>query len=225
MLVVRGSGETVEADRALTARIRTHAASERDPAIRVWRPPRQVAFGRRDLGADGYDRANRIARQRGYAATDRFVGGRAVAYHGSTVAFARAEPIDDPREGLQRRYDRVGDAIQDALVAVGIDPRPGEPEDAFCPGSHSLSARGGKVAGIAQRVTGDAALVAGIVVPRDRWPLAEILEDVYDALAVPFDPQTVGSVAAAGGDPDPDALVDAIEEALVGQREAVVREV
>jgi octanoyl-[GcvH]:protein N-octanoyltransferase len=226
MRVVRGNAETIEADRALTGALRQFAAEQREPAVRVWQPQRQVAFGRRDAGAPGFDRARRIAREQGYAPVGRSVGGRAVAYHGSTVAFARAEPIEDPREGLQERYDRATEAVASALEAVGLeDVATGEPEDSFCPGSHSLSADGGKVVGLAQRVTGDAALVAGVAIPQDRWPIAEVLEAVYDALDVPFDPHTVGSVASAGGVGDPDALADAIEDALVGEADPEIERV
>jgi len=42
-----------------------------------------------------------------------------------------------------------------------------------------------------------------------------VLDPVYDALGVAFDPETVGSVAAAGGESDPDAVVAAVEAALV----------
>lgn len=225
MHVLRGRGDTIETDRRLTEELRRHAAEESEPAVRVWRPHPQVAFGRRDVGAGGYDRARRIARERGYAPVGRSVGGRAVAYQGTTVAFARAEPVEDPRTGLQRRYDRATAELESALECVGVEPVREEPRDAFCPGSHSLSAGGGKVVGIAQRVTTDAALVAGVAIPRDRWPVAEVLEGVYDALGVSFAPSSVGSVRDAGGDPDPGALVDAVESALVGSREPTVERV
>lgn len=226
MRVVRGRGDTIEADRAVTAGLREHAAEHGEPAVRVWRPEPQVAFGRRDVDATGYDRARRVAREQGYSPVGRSVGGRAVAYHGSTVAFARAEPVEDPREGLQERYERVTGAIEDALETVGVGTvSTDEPDDAFCPGSHSLAADGRKVVGVAQRVTVESALVAGIAIPRDHWPIAEVLEAVYDALSVPLDPHSVGSVAAAGGDGDPDALVEAIEDALVGEHEPDVERV
>lgn len=226
MRVVRGSGETIEADRAVTADLREYAAEHEEPAVRVWRPDPQVAFGRRDVGAPQYDRARRLAREQGYAPVGRSVGGRAVAYHGSTVAFARAEPVDDPREGLQERYERVTEALEGALETVGVDGlATEEPADAFCPGSHSLAAEDAKLVGVAQRVTIDSALVAGVAIPRDRWPIAEVLDGVYEALGVPFDPHTVGSVDAVGGDGDPDALVDAIEDALVGDRDAEIEHV
>lgn len=225
MLVLRGRGETIDAERRLVEECRRHAAEEREPAARVWRPHRQVAFGRRDVRAEGYDRARQLARDRGYQPVGRSVGGRAVAFHGTTVAFAWAEPTDDPRRAIPERYGRATGALESALQAVGVDPVREEPTDSFCPGSHSLSAEGGKLVGIAQRVTGDVALVGGVAIPRDRRPIAAVLDPVYDALGVGFDPSSVGSVRDAGGDPDPDALADAIQTELVGEHDARVRQV
>ncbi len=84
---------------------------------------------------------------------------------------------------------------------------------------------GGKVAGIAQRVRQDAALVSGCVTVAQRGPIRAVLAPVYDALGVPFDPDTVGSVAAAGGPDDPAAVRDALTAGLVGERAADVRDV
>lgn len=225
MLVFRGRGETIEADRALTDLLRDRARELGEPAVRVWRPHPHVAFGRRDAGEPSYGAARRIAREYGYTPIGRSVGGRAVAYHGTTVAFAYVEPNDDPRTGLAERYDRVTAAVSDALESVGVEPTTGEPADSFCPGSHSLSCGCGKVVGIAQRVRTDVALTAGIAIPRDRWPIAEVLSEVYDKLEVPFDPSTVGSVRRAGGEADPDALVEAIESALVHSEDVEVEQV
>jgi len=81
-----------------------------EPALRVWTPHRQVVFGRRDRRSDGYDRAGEAARRQDFAVREREVGGRAVAYTGTTVAFALAEPVDDHRTGIGARYDRALDA-------------------------------------------------------------------------------------------------------------------
>jgi len=196
-------------------------ASDREPALRVWRPHRQVAFGRRDATGDGYERAQVAARDRGYAVVERSVGGRAVAYTGSTVAVALAEPTENPRETIQRRYARVSDAIQQALDDCGVDARTGEPPDSFCPGTHSLQADG-KVAGLAQRVRRSVAVVGAVVVVRDHEEIAAVLTPVYAALGVPFDPNSVGSVARAGGTDDPDRVVAALEAALTAERDVSV---
>jgi len=227
MRVYRGRVDSVVADRAASDRIVERVAAEREPAVRVWRPHRQVAFGRRDTREPDYDRARELASERGFPPVERDVGGRAVAYTGSTVAFARVTPVADTRTGLQDRYDAATVDLLAALERLGVDAREGEPPDSFCPGTHSVQAdtvenaerSPGKLAGLAQRVRKTVAVVAGVLVVRDHEAVAHVLDPVYDALGVPFDPATVGSVALAGGESDPDAVVGVLADALVGDAE------
>jgi lipoate-protein ligase A len=142
------------------------------------------------------------------------VGGRAVAYTGTTVCFAHIDTVSDKRKGLTDRYDRIVDQLRQALDAVGIDADRGEPDGAFCPGTHSLSATG-KLVGVAQRIRRDVALTAGIVIPRDRAELIDVLEPVYTHLNIPFDPDAVGSVRRAGSSASPEEVRQAIEESLI----------
>lgn len=223
MRIVEGRADDIDADRARTRRLFERTEETGEPAVRAWTPHRQVAFGRRDAREDGYEDAKHAAADHDFPAVERQVGGRAVAYTGTTVAFARAEPVTD---GITGRYDRATADLQVAFKRLGVDARPGEPPDSFCPGSHSLQA-GGKIAGLAQRVTGDAALIAGIVLTRDADEIAAVLDPVYTALDVPFDTKSVGSVERAGGESDPETVARAIEGALVegydettGDREA-----
>ncbi|WP_336001682.1 lipoate--protein ligase family protein [Halorientalis halophila] len=216
MRVVRGCGDDAEADRAVTRLLIDHAGTAGEPAVRVWRPHRQVAFGPRDANADGYEAAVEAAGEHGYPVTERRVGGRPVAYTGDTIAFARIEPVEDERANLEERYAAVRVDVRDALREIGVDAERGEPDDAFCPGNFSLQAAGGKLVGIAQRVTGDAALVAGILVVDGHEEIGAVLDPVYEALDVPFDPDTVGSVERAGGEVDPVAIIMRLEDALVG---------
>jgi len=221
MRVVRGRAEAVDDDRAITAALREDVAATDEGVVRAWRPHRQVAFGRRDARADGYERARAAASERGYPPYERDVGGRAVAYTGNTVAFCRFQPIDDVRRGLDDRYEAALEDVRQGLASVGVDAERGEPPGAFCPGQHSLSADG-KLVGLAQRVSDGVAQVAGIAVVRDHGPIADVLGPVYGALDVPFDPEAVGSVARAGGTADPEAVARALEAALVGDCERTV---
>ena len=218
MRVLRWREATIEADRERTARMLAEAGERREPALRVWSPYRQLAFGRRDTHEEGYDRAVAAAREHGFPPIERGVGGRAVAYTGTTLAFAYAVPIDDPRRGMTERYATATERVRDGLRTVGVDAERGEPPESFCPGDHSLSASG-KIVGIAQRITADAALVSGVVTVDGHEEIGEVLEPVYGALAVPFDPDSVGSVERAGGDADPERVARAIETALLGGRE------
>lgn len=224
MRLLRGRGSDPAADHAITADLAGWTAETGEPAVRLWQPHRSVAFGRRDTAHDGYNSAVRAARRRGYTPVERSVGGRAVAFTGSTVALVLTEPVETARTGIEARYDRVTDAVADALAGLGVALEPGEPADAFCPGSHSLSADG-KVVGLAQRVRSAVAVVSGIVVVRDHEALADVLESVYGALGVPFEPDTLGSVARAGGPADPGAVIRALEATLTAEPTAeLVRE-
>ena len=214
MRVLRGRAEDIDADRQVSADLLATVGETGEPAVRVWRPHRQVAFGRRDVRADGYERAREAASERGFPPAERSVGGRAVAYTGTTVAFARAVPVEDYRRGLDDRYEDTAQAVQRALWRLGVPAQRDEPEGSFCPGQRSLSHRG-KVVGIAQRVQADAAIVAGILVVDDHEEIAAVLDPVYDALDAPFDPDAVGSVKRAGGRADPWTVMETLESMLV----------
>jgi len=220
MRVLRGTASDPETDREWTGDLLA-AAGEGTPGLRVWTPDRQVAFGRRDARADAFDRAARIAAERGFRPIERDVGGRAVAYAGETLAFAHAVPVAKDGSGdgsISTRYDRAVDTVIEALRGLGADVVGGEPPATFCPGDHSVRvAEGGKVSGVAQRVRANAALVAGciLVSPADAREVAAVSDAVYDALGVAFDPRTVGSVGAAGGPDDPKRVARAVEDAFV----------
>ncbi|OAQ53518.1 hypothetical protein HTG_08545 [Natrinema mahii] len=221
MRVLRGRADSIAADRDATKRLLASAA-DGEPAVRVWVPHRQIAFGRRDAELEGYDRAREAADDRGFPPIERSVGGRAVAYDGeTTLAFARAEPVEEYRRGTTDRYERATAAVERALEGLGPSPVRGEPDDAFCPGTHSLSTEGKdgqrrKLVGIAQRVRQDAALVAGVVLVANRSALADVLEGVYDALGLSLEPASVGTVADAGGPADPGPVRAALEDVLIG---------
>ena len=218
MDVLRGRGESPAADRRLTAALLDRAADDGVPSVRVWTPHRHVAFGRRDAAATGYERARRVAVDHGYQPVERSVGGRAVAYTGSVLAFGVAVPAENARRGIDDRYATATRTVRGALRDVGARVERGEPDASFCPGAHSLRAvDGGKVAGIAQRVRRDAAIVAGcvIVTEADATAAATVLAPVYRALDVDFDPDSVGSVAAAGGPDEVAHVAEAIEDGFI----------
>lgn len=220
MRVVRGSLPDVDRDRRVTRRASDLVASDGAPVLRVWSPPRQVTFGRRDAAVEGYGRACERAREHGYEPVERSAGGRAVAHTGSTVAFAHVVPTGERRGGIQSRYGDATERLLGALRSIGAEIRRGEPDASFCPGTHSLR-NGGKVAGLAQRVSDRTAVVGGylVVTEDDAAVVARVLAPVYEALGVPFDTATVGSVEGAGGADDVDAVIAAIEGAFVDEHD------
>jgi lipoate-protein ligase A len=222
MRVLRGRAESIDRDREVSEALRAWVGEHREPAVRVWAPYRQVAFGRIDANEPGYDRARAAARDRGFPPVERGVGGRAVAYTGTTtLAFARIEPIEDVRTGLDDRYERTTVDVRGALRRLGVPAERGEPPGSFCPGQHSLQ-RDGKLVGIAQRIGSGSAITSGICLVDEHEAIAAVLGPVYEALDVAFDPESVGSVAKAGGPGDPGVVRETIEAALVGDAEPSV---
>lgn len=226
VICCRGRLESIDADRRATAALLDRSAATDESIVRVWTPARQLAFGRRDAQREGYEEARTIAKSHGYPPIERSVGGRAVAYTGSVVAFAHVQPIEDIRRGMDDRYDAAVETIIAALEQTGASVRSGEPDRSYCPGAHSIQGTGsvGKIAGIAQRVTAGAALVSGCVTvsAADQASIADVLSPVYGALSVPFAPASVGSVEAAGGTDDPEAAIRAIEQELAGTSPEIV---
>lgn len=222
MRVVRGSLSEVDRDRQVTRQLADLVTASGSPVLRVWTPPRQVSFGRRDATEEGYERARAVARDHGYAPVERSVGGRAVAHTGSTVGFAYVVS-NEGRDGIQSRYAAVTRRLEEALRSIGAEVRRGEPDASFCPGTHSLQ-NDGKIAGLAQRVRDEVALVGGYVVATDEdaTAVAEVLDPVYGALGVPFDPVTVGSVEGAGGPGDVGPVVEAIQDGFGRDRDCEV---
>jgi octanoyl-[GcvH]:protein N-octanoyltransferase len=212
MRVLRGRADTVAADHERTDAMVAEAVDHDEPALRVWTPHQQVAFGRRDARADGYEEAIAAAQRQDFPAVERDVGGRAVAFTGATLAVVHAEPGAD-RTAIQSRYGDATVRLGRSLDSLGVDAREGEPPDSFCPGTHSLQADG-KLAGLAQRVRNDVAVTAAVLLVADHDAVARVLDPVYDTLGVPFDPDSVGSVARAGGPADPERVGDAVVTAF-----------
>ncbi|WP_266074751.1 lipoate--protein ligase family protein [Haladaptatus caseinilyticus] len=224
MRVLRGRAETRDDDRAVTAAMLTETAESGEAAVRVWTPHRQIAFGRRDARADEFDVAKSVAETCGFEPVERSVGGRAVAYTGTTVAFAHTVPLSDIRTGMEERYAETTEAVQRAFWRLGVPAQRGEPPRSFCPGDYSLQWKG-KLAGVAQRVRTGAALVSGVVVVDDHDEIAGVLDPIYATLGVPFDSDSVGSIANADGDADPDRVIQTIEAMLVGEEETMVEHI
>jgi lipoate-protein ligase A len=223
MHLVRGALSDIDDDRRVTRRLARITERTDEPSLRVWTPPQQVAFGRRDSSAEGYGRAREISVDHGYTPVERSVGGSAVAYTGTTVAFAVAVPTEGGRGGIESRYRDATSTLARAIGAVGAAVTRGEPDGSFCPGEHSIQGTG-KIAGIAQRVRRESALVGGCVIvsKADQRAVSAVLEPVYAELGIPFDSASVGSIEEAGGRADTERVIDAIETAFVDGREVIL---
>ena len=200
--------------RALMLRV---AAGELPETVRLARPGRIVAFGKRDAVAQGYAEAVGAARDGGFEAIERLAGGRAAVFHEDTIAFAHAIPDADPRSGVDRRFEETAQLLATAFRGLGVDARVGEVQGEYCPGAHSVNARGErKVMGVGQRLVAGGVHVGGVVVVDGAADVRDILVPVYAALGLDWRPETTGSVA----DEVPGTTWDAVRDAmLAGYRE------
>jgi octanoyl-[GcvH]:protein N-octanoyltransferase len=176
--------------------LRRVAAGELPPTVRIHRPGREVAFGRQDIASPGYEAAADAARAAGFAAVERLAGGRAAVFHEGTIAIARAYHDPQPPQRTYARFEEMAEVIAAALRGLGVDARVGEVPGEYCPGAYSVNARGAtKLAGIGQRMIRGGAHMGGVVVASGGSEIAGVLEPVYRALELDWDPSTSGSAA------------------------------
>jgi octanoyl-[GcvH]:protein N-octanoyltransferase len=163
--------------------------------LRLHRPASVVAFGPLDRLSPGYERAVRAARERGFGAVQRLAGGRAAVFHEQTIAFSWGIPDPQPRLRIELRFRELSRIVSEALRDVGVEARVGEVPGEYCPGEHSVNARGKtKLVGVGQRILLRAAHVGGVVVVADSDRVRDVLVPVYEALGLDWDPATAGSV-------------------------------
>ena len=194
--------------RALLRRV---ARGEEPETLRVYVPADVVAFGPQDTRAAGYGRATAAARDAGFEAIERLAGGRAAVFHGGTIAFSWTMADTVPREDVMARFDEAADIMMRSLLRLGIDARVGEVPGEYCPGQHSVNARGErKLMGVGQRLIRGAAHVGGVVVVSGGERIRDVLVPVYDALEVAWRPETVGSVEDELGGAEYEAVAQAI---------------
>jgi lipoate-protein ligase A len=126
----------------------------------------------------------------------RGAGGRAAAYDEGCLVLDEIMPSADSMSGIHERFADEARRQSEALRRLGVDARVGEVPGEYCPGEFSVNARGRvKLIGAAQRVIRGAWLLSSVVVVRSADAVRAVLEDVYGALALEWDPGTVGAVA------------------------------
>ncbi len=188
------------------------ARAGRPPLVRLYRPGPTVAFGRLDALRPGYRAAVAAARAHGFAPVLRQPGGHAAAYDHGAVCLDVVRPEPDALPALQERFAEAAELIAGALGGLGVDARVGELPGEYCPGGSSVNADGRiKLAGIAQRVVRGGSLLGAVVVAAGTDRIRPVLEEVYAALGLDWDPATAGSVA----DVAPDVSVADVEAALL----------
>lgn len=199
---------------ALTgALLRRASRGEHAGGLRVFRPSQpMLAFGRRDTRLPGFPEAVRLCREAGFVPVIRPTGGRAVACTTAALVVDHVAREPDPVNRMNLRFEEYGALLAGVLAEHGVAARVGEVPGEYCPGAHSVNARGEvKLIGTAQRIVRDAWLFSSVVVYDDAELLRPLLADVYDALDLPFDPASVGAIA---DEATPTLTLDALEIAI-----------
>ena len=188
--------ESPALDTAVSRALLQRVSSGFEPeTLRLYRPGPIVAFGPQDVRAQGYRAAVQATRDEGYHAVNRLAGGRAAVFHEGTIAFAWTIPDPDPRARVWERFDEIAEIMATALKSLGVDARVGEVPGEYCPGKHSVNARGvKKIMGVGQRTISRAAHVGGVLVVSGSRRIRDVLTPVYDALELDWDPEATGSV-------------------------------
>ena len=211
-------------DTAVSAALLRRVASGSDPAtLRLWAPERAVAFGRQDGSRPGYRTAVRSVAELGYAPVERLAGGRAAVFHEGTIAFAWTVPDRDGPTGIRPRFGAIAGIVCGALQALGLDARVGEVPGEYCPGDHSVNARGRtKLMGVGQRIVRGAAHVGGVIVLGASTRIRDVLVPVYARMGFAWDPASVGSIEDEVGPVPREAVIEALLAEL-GKRHDLAR--
>jgi lipoate-protein ligase A len=189
-------------------------AGRRRPVLRCYRPSATVAFGRRDTFLPGFATAVAAARRHGFTPVIRGAGGRAAAYDDGSLIFDEVMSADGSQ--IRERFADDADRQARALRSLGVDARVGEVTGEYCPGEFSVNARGRvKLIGAAERIVRGAWLHSSVVVVDGAERLRAVLEDVYAALGLDWDPATVGAV----DDEAPGVRLDEVRQALLDEYE------
>ena len=195
-----------------SALLRRTVALQTNPLVRIYRPRPVVAFGSSDRRSAGFDDAFGIVHAHGFVPLVRAPGGHAVAYHRQSLCIEFFAPSQDPHRDIHERFDAIGNIFRAALAKLGIDAQLGSVPDEYCPGKHSLNVDGEyKLIGTAQRIVKGGWMFGAGVVCANPQVIRDVLTDVYAALELPFDPNSVGATQELS----PIADVGAVQRALV----------
>jgi len=217
--VVRTAAGEPLADAARTTALLRRAAD--DPGagavLRLTTARPTIGFSRRDTLLSGFPAAVQAAGRHGYASVVRGPGGRAAAYHHGCLLLDHVSPDPQPHPALGR-FEEVTHLLAAALRSLGVDARVGPVPGEYCPGEFSVNAAGRvKLVGTAQRVVRGAWHLGAVILVRDPEPVRTVLDEVYPALGLEWDPATVGAVeqgTGAGVDDVRDAVLEAYRGVL-----------
>jgi lipoate-protein ligase A len=199
-------------DTAVSRALLLAVGAGRSPAaLRLYDPGDVLAFSLLDRVQPGFREAVAAARAQGFEAVLRLAGGRAAVFTRQTLGFAWCVPDPEPRAGVAARFEEIAEAVSAALRSLGVDARVGAVPGEYCPGEHSVNARGRtKLMGVGQRIVKGAAHVGGVIVLGGSARIRAVLEPVYERMGFAWDPESVGAIEDEVGAVSRTAVIDAL---------------
>ena len=191
------------------------AAGTRGPTALIWTSSRFIGATYAETCLPNFHDAVRLAGEASFPVLVRNSGGGAVAANEGSISFSLTFTVRDLRQGLYERYTEGAELITAALGKLGLAAEAGEVEGEFCPGAYSVRLGGYsgiKVAGLAQRVTRQAARLEALVLITKTAELKRVLKRFYGALGIPFRPGSIGDLPGADIAEAIEALSDALRE-------------
>lgn len=193
---------------ALDALGRAIAAGRESPCLVLWRSAPALMATRAETRLPGFAHSAGMLAAQGWPVLVRRSGGTGFAVSPETLQLSwitrRAALAADYGRlpDFDTLYRLLADAIVAALATLGVAATVGEVAGAPCAGRHDIAAAGRKIAGLAQRWSGEGAVTveASLIVDGEARPLADAVNRLHELAGSPWrcDPGTLTSLQCLG---------------------------
>ena len=174
--------------------------------LRLHRPAPTAAFSTLDGLRPSYADACALVNELGFEPVARPAGGHLAVYDDGAVVIDLVAPHSDPRAHTMRRFEQIADAIKLALSELEFKADIGPVDNEYCPGKYSLSIKGKKIAGLAQKLVRGGYHLGVVIMVGSAVRAGQAMSVAYPALGLPFDGATVGCLA----DTNPALEIDSV---------------
>lgn len=174
-------------------------AQSATPAVVVsaYRAAEAVALTRRESLLPGFAHAVQAARSSSFEVAIRPTGGRAAVMGRHCMVLEMFLPTVGGRPDLESVFEFGSTRLVHMLRELMVDARVGEVPGEFCPGPHSINVGGmRKIVGTAQRGIRGARMFSALVMMGVDARMRDVLSAVNACLALPWRPETLGSLEA-----------------------------
>ena len=207
------------ADLTASERLLTAVAANPDLGriVRLYRPAPTVAFSAIEKHKPKFREAIAEAAAFGFEPVIRPSGGRMVAIDQQwfVLDIITSEVVRN-REHIDV-YNSFGASLVEVLRGLGVEANFGPVAGEYCPGEHSVNARGAvKLVGTAQRVQRGARLFSACIPFAISLGVSELFNRINGLLELDWRPETLGSVSTENNAVSADALETALLDTFAG---------